>query len=55
MEYFAAKNVSGKTFREIITPMRAIPEFTGKDARMDLIDRMHVDAILNSPTLASVI
>ena len=55
MEYFAAKNVSGKSFREIVKPMRAIPEFTDKDARMNLIDRMHIDAILNFPTLASVI
>jgi predicted TIM-barrel fold metal-dependent hydrolase len=55
MEYFAAKNVSGKSFREIVEPMRAIPEFTDRDARMNLLDRMHVDAILNFPTLASVI
>ena len=35
MEYFAARNVSGKSFREIVKPMRAIPEFTDRDARMD--------------------
>lgn len=55
MEYYAAKNVSGKSFRDIVTPMRAIPEFSNRDARMELIDRMHIDAILNFPTLASII
>jgi predicted TIM-barrel fold metal-dependent hydrolase len=55
MEYFAGRNVSGKSFREIVEPMGSIPEFTDPNARMDLIDRMHIDAILNFPTLASVI
>lgn len=55
MEYFAGKNTQGKSFREIVKPMRAIPEFTDRQARMKLIDRMHIDAILNFPTLASVI
>jgi len=55
MEYFAAKNTSGKSFREIVTPMHAIPEFTDKDARINLMDRMHIQATLNYPTLASVI
>lgn len=55
MEYFAAKNTSGKSFREIVTPMKAIPEFFERDARIELMDRMHVDATLNYPTLASVV
>ena len=55
MEYFAAKNPSGKSFREIVTPMRAIPEFTDREARIELMDRMHVQATLNYPTLASVL
>jgi len=55
MEYFAAKNPTGKSFREIVTPMRAIPEFTDRDARVNLLDRMHIDASLVFPTLASVI
>ena len=55
MEYFAGKNTEGKSFREIVTPMGAIPEFTDKDARIGLLDRMHIDATLNFPTLASVI
>jgi predicted TIM-barrel fold metal-dependent hydrolase len=55
MEYFAAKNTSGKSFREIVTPMHAIPEFTDKEARINLMDRMHIQATLNYPTLASVI
>jgi predicted TIM-barrel fold metal-dependent hydrolase len=55
MEYFAGRNESGKSFREIVQPMRAIPAFTDRDARMALMDRMHVDAILNFPTLASLI
>ena len=55
MEYFAGRNDSGKSFREIVQPMRAVPEFSDRDARVDLIDRMHIDAILNFPTLASAI
>ena len=55
MEYFANKNPTGKSFREIVKPMKAIPEFTSPEARMGLIDRMHIDAILNFPTLASII
>ncbi|HUZ10394.1 MAG TPA: amidohydrolase family protein [Acidimicrobiales bacterium] len=55
MEYFAAKNPTGKSFREIVTPMRTIPEFTDKDARIALMDRMHVQATINYPTLASLI
>ena len=38
-----------------VTPMCAIPEFTDKDARIHLMDRMHLQATLNYPTLASVI
>ena len=55
MEYFAAHNESGKSFREIITPMRQIPEMVNRDARLQLMDRMHIAATLNYPTLASVI
>ena len=54
MEYFAAKNTAGKSFREIVTPMKSIPEFNDP-ARLDLMDRMHVDAVVNFPTLASVV
>ena len=35
--------------------MRAIPEFTDPDARLALMDRMHIHAIVNFPTLASLI
>ena len=35
--------------------MRAIPEFTDRDARLALMDRMHIEAIVNFPTLASII
>jgi predicted TIM-barrel fold metal-dependent hydrolase len=55
MEYFSGRNTSGKSFREIVVPMRAIPEFTDRDKRIELMDRMHIDAIVNFPTLASVI
>jgi predicted TIM-barrel fold metal-dependent hydrolase len=55
MEYFSGRNTSGKSFREIVVPMRAIPEFTDRDKRIALMDRMHIDAIVNFPTLASVI
>jgi predicted TIM-barrel fold metal-dependent hydrolase len=55
MEYFGAKNPTGKSFREIVTPMRAIPAFSDKDARIQLMGRMHVDATVNYPTLASLI
>ena len=54
-EYFSGRNTEGKSFREIVKPMRAIPEFTDRDARMALIDRMHIQAIVNFPTLASTI
>ena len=54
-EYFSGRNTEGKNFRDIVTPMRAIPEFTDRDARMALIDRMHIQAIVNFPTLASTI
>ena len=55
MEYFAAKNTTGKSFREIVTPMKSIPEFNDPVARLALMDRMHVDAVVNFPTLASVV
>ncbi|MGE0881399.1 MAG: amidohydrolase family protein [Acidimicrobiia bacterium] len=55
LPYFMDRNTEGKAFRDIITPMRAIPEFTDRESRMRLIDRMHIDAILNFPTLASVV
>jgi predicted TIM-barrel fold metal-dependent hydrolase len=55
MEYFAGRNDEGKSYREIVTPMRTIPEFTDRNARLALLDRMHIDATLNFPTLASLI
>ena len=54
-EYFSGRNSEGKTFREIVRPMRAIPEFTDRDARLNLMDRMHIAAIVNFPTLTSTI
>ena len=54
-EYFAGRNHDGKSFRDIVRPMRAIPEFTDRDARLSLMDRMHIQAIVNFPTLASTI
>ena len=33
MEYFYGKNVEGKSFREIVTPMKSIPEFNDPTAR----------------------
>lgn len=55
MEYFSGKNVEGKSFREIVTPMKSIPAFNDPVARLDLMDRMHVGAVVNFPTLASVV
>jgi predicted TIM-barrel fold metal-dependent hydrolase len=55
MEYFSAKNPEGKSFREIVQPMRAIPEFSDVEKRLELMDRMHVDAVVNFPTLASMV
>jgi predicted TIM-barrel fold metal-dependent hydrolase len=54
-EYFSGRNKSGKSFREIVKPMRAVPEFTDRDARLALMDRMQVQAIVNFPTLASTL
>jgi predicted TIM-barrel fold metal-dependent hydrolase len=54
-EYFSGRNVEGKSFREIVRPMRAIPAFTDPDARLALMDRMHLSATVNFPTLASLI
>ncbi len=54
-EYFAKRNVEGKSYREIVRPMRAIPEFTDRDARLALMDRMHIQSIINFPTLASLL
>lgn len=54
-EYFSGRNTEGKSYREIVRPMRAIPEFTDRDARMALMDRMHIEAIVNFPTLASTL
>ncbi len=54
-EYFSGRNVQGRSFREIVRPMRAIPEFTDRDARLALMDRMHIQATVNFPTLASII
>jgi len=55
MEYFAGKNKAGKSFREIVKPMKAIPAFTSPEARLALLDEMHTDATLLFPTLASVL
>jgi len=52
-EYFGNRNTQGKTYREIVTPMKAIPEFFDRDARLALMDRMHIQSIVNFPTLAS--
>ncbi len=54
-EYFSGRNTEGKSYREIVTPMRAIPEFTDREARLALMDRMHIQAIVNFPTLASLV
>jgi predicted TIM-barrel fold metal-dependent hydrolase len=54
-EYFSGRNTEGKSYREIVRPMRAIPEFTDRDARLGLMDRMHIDSIVNFPTLASTL
>jgi predicted TIM-barrel fold metal-dependent hydrolase len=54
-EYFSGKNTEGRTYREIVRPMRAIPAFTDPDARLALMDRMHIHSTLNFPTLASII
>ena len=54
-EYFSGRNTEGKEFREIVTPMRSIPSFNNLEARMDLMDRMFIQAIVNFPTLASVL
>ena len=54
-EYFSGRNTEGKSYREIVRPMRAIPEFTDRDARLALMDRMHIQSIVNFPTLASLI
>ncbi|MCB0994821.1 MAG: amidohydrolase [Acidimicrobiales bacterium] len=54
-EYFTGRNTEGKSYREIVRPMRAIPAFFDRDARLELMDRMHVDSIVNFPTLASLI
>ena len=53
-EYFGNKNTEGKTYREIVRPMRAIPEFFEPDARLALMDRMNIHSIVNFPTLASI-
>ena len=54
-EYFSGRNTEGKSYRDIVTPMKAIPEFTDRDARLALMDRMHIESIVNFPTLASLI
>jgi predicted TIM-barrel fold metal-dependent hydrolase len=54
-EYFSGHNKDGKSWREIVRPMRAIPEFTDREARLALMDRMHIEAIVNFPTLASLV
>ena len=54
-EYFSGRNTEGKSYREIVRPMKAIPEFTDPDARLALIDRMHIQSIVNFPTLASLL
>jgi predicted TIM-barrel fold metal-dependent hydrolase len=55
MDYFGNKNTEGKSYRELVVPMKAIPEFFDPDARLALMDRMHLDSIVNFPTLASLI
>jgi predicted TIM-barrel fold metal-dependent hydrolase len=54
-EYFSGRNAEGKSYREIVRPMKAIPEFFDRDARLALMDRMHIESIVNFPTLASLL
>jgi predicted TIM-barrel fold metal-dependent hydrolase len=54
-EYFSGRNSEGKSYREIVRPMEAIPEMTDREARLALMDRMHIESIVNFPTLASLL
>jgi predicted TIM-barrel fold metal-dependent hydrolase len=54
-EYFSGRNFEGKSFRDIVTTMRTIPAFTEPEARLELMDRMHIQTTVNYPTLASTI
>jgi predicted TIM-barrel fold metal-dependent hydrolase len=56
MDYYAAKNVEGKTLRELSgEPMRSIPPFREPGPRLALLDQQGIQATVMFPTLASLI
>jgi predicted TIM-barrel fold metal-dependent hydrolase len=56
MDYYANRNVEGKTMRELAgEPMRCIPAFRNPAARVELLDELGIDAALIFPTLASLV
>lgn len=55
LDFFFGGNTEGKEYREMIKTMKAIPAFTDRDARLEMMDQMHIATILNFPTLASTV
>jgi predicted TIM-barrel fold metal-dependent hydrolase len=55
-DYFRIGNPEGKSRREIFgKPMRALPGFSGPQARIELMNEQGIDRSLMFPTLASLI
>ena len=54
-DYFKSGAPPGKTRKEILKPMRALPGFFEPDARIELMDELGIDQAFMYPTLASLI
>jgi predicted TIM-barrel fold metal-dependent hydrolase len=54
-EFFKHGNPEGKSRREIMKPMRALPAFFDPEPRLRLLDELGVDRAVMFPTLASLV
>lgn len=54
-EYFKHGNPDGKSRREIMQPMDAIPAFFSPEPRIELMDELGIDYATMFPTLASLV
>ena len=54
-EFFKHGNPEGKSRREIMKPMRALPAFFDPAPRVELLDQLGIDRAVLYPTLASLV
>ncbi len=54
-EYFKSGNPEGKSHREIMKPIDALPAFFSPEPRLELMDELGLDYAMMYPTLASLV